>query len=82
MNEWKLFKDELPKPKTHILIKREYEDEVFAEWEDAELYEKVDYMTGILSAGILKAGDRNGTISIEITNDEIKNNYYWRYIDD
>lgn len=80
--EWKLFKDELPKEKTHILIKREYEDEVFAEWEDAELYEKVDYLTGILDGGVLHAGDRNGGMNVDITNEEIKNNYYWKYIEE
>ena len=78
MNEWKLFKDELPKPKTHILIKIEYEEE---DVKDLQVYEKVDYLTGILKGGVLYAGDRSGSMEVEITNEEIKNYYFWKYIE-
>lgn len=78
VESWKSFKDELPKPKTHILIKREYEEE---DVKDLQVYEKVDYLTGILKGGILYAGDRSGSMKVEITNEEIKNYYFWKYID-
>jgi hypothetical protein len=80
MNEWKLFKDELPKEKTHILVKKEWSDEEFAEWEESEQYEKIDYLAGILEDNVLRAGDRNGAFNIDVMNEEIQNQYYWRYI--
>ena len=80
MIEWKLFKDALPKEKTHILLKRVWTDEELAEMEDIEEYDKVDYLAGIVEQGVLLAGDRNGGFSLDVMNEEIQNKYYWRYI--
>lgn len=82
LKKWTSFKEKLPPEKTHILIKREYEDEEFAEWEGAEDYEKIDYLTGILESNVLRAGDRNGSINTDVRNKEIQEKYYWQYIED
>lgn len=80
MDEWKLFKEELPTPKKHILIKKEYNQTEILEYEELEEYEKVIYSVGYLKAGILYMGDVEGSLEIDITNEEIRNNYYWKYI--
>lgn len=81
MKEWKLFKDGLPKEKTHILIKKEWSEEVLGDFEDTEPYEYVDYLTGIVEDEVLRAGDRNGGFSNSVHDKTIQNEYYWRYIE-
>lgn len=80
-NKWVSFGEKLPREKTHILIKRVWSDEEFAEWDNPEPYEKIDYMTGILENKVLRAGDRGGAINTDVFNEEILQCYFWRYIE-
>jgi hypothetical protein len=82
MNDWKKFSEEIPEEKKHILCKREYTDEEFAEWEGAELFEKVDYLTGVLEDNTLRMGDRNGAVEIKIDDEYLHHDFWtWRYVE-
>lgn len=82
MNEWKLFKDELPKQKKHVLVKEICSDEYMKEYECEEWERNIYSVLFIDDDNMVRGGDMFGGFSYPVEEIHKLDNYYWKYIEE